>query len=176
LTEVPAETIALYTTSSNLFDLGSNEVTAAADEAIGSDTLLLKKIARIFNYVQERIKPGGHPEFFTARDIIRRGEGSAEERIILLSALCRQKGIPTRLLATEKSRLLQIYLAPYGWLILDPVDGGFFIGGELILQQQSDYLNFLYQGWDSGIQVRRNGVWIRAKDLPRAKISEKVDY
>jgi len=172
--DLPADTLDSYRGSSGIFDLNSNEVALAADEAVGTDTLLLRQVRRIFEYVEKTVLVKRSKELASASNVLKRGYGSAEEKTIALSALLRQKGFPTRLVATRKERLVQLCLPPYGWLTIDPVDGSLFVGGSVILQCQADFQNFLYRGWDKGISIRRNGSWMRPNDMPKIRVNEKI--
>ncbi len=172
--DLPADTLDSFRGSSGIFDLNSNEVALAADEAVGTDTLLMKQVRRIFEYAEKKVLVKRSNELSSAKNVLKRGYGSAEEKTIALSALLRQKGFPTRLVATRKERLVQLCLPPYGWLTMDPVDGSLFVGGNMILQCQADFQNFLYRGWDKGISIRRNGGWMRPSGVPKIRVNEKI--
>ncbi len=174
-TGIPPETTEIYTGSAGIFGLGTHEVEVAADEAVGSEKRIDLMIKRIIEYVKNRIEIKRSTGFAKASDILKRGTGNRDEYLFVISALCRQKDIPTRIVATKKQRLLHVFIPPYGWLLIDPAENQFFIGGDLVLHSQSDYRNFLENGWDFNCSVRRSGTWIRAGSLAQGRINETVD-
>jgi transglutaminase-like putative cysteine protease len=74
----------------------------AAEEAIGRETNLLRKVYSIRNYVYDRLSYGIKPHIDTPDIALRRGVGSCGEYVGLLLALCRLNGIACRTVGRYK--------------------------------------------------------------------------
>ncbi|NJL85671.1 MAG: transglutaminase [Leptolyngbyaceae cyanobacterium SM1_1_3] len=130
-------------------------IQAAAREAIGTETNLLRQVLRIRNYVYDRLSYGIRPRIDTPDVVLGRGIGSCGEYVGLLLALCRLNGIACRTVGRYKcpphaDRLgvllepdfnhvwIEFYVPGFGWLPMesnvdDIIDGGpyptrFFMG------------------------------------------------
>jgi transglutaminase-like putative cysteine protease len=127
----------------------------AAQEAIGTETNLLRKILKIRNYVYDRLSYGIKPHIDTPDVALERGVGSCGEYVGILLALARLNGIACRTVGrykcppyADRQNLplqpdfnhvwLEFYVPGFGWLPMesnvdDVIDGGpyptrFFMG------------------------------------------------
>lgn len=130
-------------------------VRRAAQEAIGTETNLLRKIFKIRNYVYDKLSYGIKPHIDTPDVVLERGIGSCGEYVGVLLALARLNGIACRTIGRYKCPThaeqqgvplqpdynhvwLEFYLPGFGWLPMesnpdDLVDRGpypsrFFMG------------------------------------------------
>ncbi len=89
---------ALYTAASAMLNHEDPKVRELADEAAGSETDPRKLAARLCNYVHRQVHAKNlSVGFATASEVARTKEGDCTEHGVLLAALGRAKGIPTRL-------------------------------------------------------------------------------
>jgi transglutaminase-like putative cysteine protease len=127
----------------------------AAQEAIGTETNLLRKILKIRNYVYDRLSYGIKPHIDTPDVALERGVGSCGEYVGILLALARLNGIACRTVGRYKCPpyadrqhipmqpdfnhvWIEFYVPGFGWLPMesnvdDVVEGGpyptrFFMG------------------------------------------------
>ncbi len=77
-------------------------IQAAAQEAIGTETNLLRKILRIRNYVYDRLSYGIRPRIDPPNIALERGIGSCGEYVGVLLALARINGIACRTIGRYK--------------------------------------------------------------------------
>jgi len=130
-------------------------IRAAAREAIGTETNILRKILKIRNYVYDRMSYGIKPHIDTPDVALDRGIGSCGEYVGILLALARLNGIACRTVGRYKCPAdpdrrgvplqpdfnhvwIEFYVPGYGWLPMesnvdDVVEGGpyptrFFMG------------------------------------------------
>jgi transglutaminase-like putative cysteine protease len=130
-------------------------IQAAAREAIGTETNLLRKILKIRNYVYDRLSYGIKPHIDTPDIALERGVGSCGEYVGLLLALARINDIACRTVGRYKCPppadrqgvplqpdfnhvWLEFYIPGFGWLPMesnvdDVIEGGpyptrFFMG------------------------------------------------
>lgn len=130
-------------------------IRAAAREAIGTETNLLRKILKIRNYVYDRLSYGIKPHIDTPDVALKRGVGSCGEYVGILLALARLNGIACRTVGRYKCPAfgdrqnmplepefnhvwIEFYIPGLGWFPMesnvdDVVDGGpyptrFFMG------------------------------------------------
>ncbi|MEO0539915.1 MAG: transglutaminase family protein, partial [Cyanobacteria bacterium P01_A01_bin.105] len=111
-------------------------IQAAAKEAVGRETNLLRKILRIRNYVYDRLSYGIRPAIDTPDVVIERGIGSCGEYVGLLLALYRLNGIACRTVGRYKCPpraeqmgiplepefnhvWIEFYIPGYGWLPME---------------------------------------------------------
>ncbi|QLE56756.1 transglutaminase domain-containing protein [Nostoc sp. TCL26-01] len=111
-------------------------VRRAADEAIGSETNVLRKMYSIRNYVYDELSYGIKPYIDTPDIVLERGVGSCGEYVGVLLALCRLNGIPCRTVGRYKCPAhgeqqgvplqpdfnhvwLEFYIPGFGWLPME---------------------------------------------------------
>ncbi|MEM6351812.1 MAG: transglutaminase domain-containing protein [Cyanobacteria bacterium P01_D01_bin.14] len=111
-------------------------IQAAAKEAVGRETNLLRKILSIRNYVYDRLSYGIRPAIDTPDVVIERGIGSCGEYVGLLLALYRLNGIACRTVGRYKCPpkadqmgiplepefnhvWIEFYIPGYGWLPME---------------------------------------------------------
>ena len=116
--------------------MGTPTIQAAAREAIGSETNLLRKMLKIRNYVYDRLSYSIKPHIDTPDVALERGTGSCGEYVGVLLALSRLNGIACRTvgrykcpLKTDHHRLplepdfnhvwLEFYVPGFGWLPME---------------------------------------------------------
>jgi transglutaminase-like putative cysteine protease len=135
--------------------MDSPTIRAAAEESIGTETNLLRKILKIRNYVYDRLSYSIKPHIDTPDVALDRGTGSCGEYVGILLALARLNGIACRTVGRYKCPpdpdqrqvplqpdfnhvWLEFYVPGFGWLPMesnvdDVVEGGpyptrFFMG------------------------------------------------
>ncbi|MEM6450422.1 MAG: transglutaminase domain-containing protein [Cyanobacteria bacterium P01_D01_bin.105] len=135
--------------------MDTETVMAAAKEAVGTETNILRKALRIRNYVYDRLSYGIQPKIDTPDVALARGVGSCGEYVGVLLALFRLNGIACRTIGRYKCPQqpelrhiplqpdynhvwLEFYVPSIGWLPMesnvdDVVDNGpypnrFFMG------------------------------------------------
>ncbi|MCL6434054.1 MAG: transglutaminase-like domain-containing protein [Leptolyngbyaceae cyanobacterium HOT.MB2.61] len=111
-------------------------IRAAAKEAIGTETNLLRKILKIRNYVYDRLSYSLTPKIDTPDVVLERGVGSCGEYVGVLLALARLNGIACRTVGRYKCPpkanqhhvplepdynhvWLEFYVPGYGWLPME---------------------------------------------------------
>ncbi|MGJ5673301.1 MAG: transglutaminase domain-containing protein [Nostochopsis sp.] len=111
-------------------------VLRAAEEAIGTETNLLRKMYSIRNYVYDQLSYGIKPHIDTPDRVLERGVGSCGEYVGVLLALCRLNGIACRTVGRYKCPTyaehqhvplqpdynhvwLEFYIPGFGWLPME---------------------------------------------------------
>ncbi|KOP24687.1 transglutaminase [Hapalosiphon sp. MRB220] len=111
-------------------------VRRAAEEAIGTETNLLRKMYSIRNYVYDQLDYGIKPHIDTPDRVLERGVGSCGEYVGVLLALCRLNGIACRTVGRYKCPTyaehqhvplqpdynhvwLEFYIPGFGWLPME---------------------------------------------------------
>ncbi|PMB00383.1 transglutaminase [Fischerella thermalis CCMEE 5268] len=111
-------------------------VRRAAQEAIGTETNLLRKMYSIRNYVYDKLSYGIKPYIDTPDRVLERGVGSCGEYVGVLLALCRLNGIACRTVGRYKCPTyaehqhvplqpdynhvwLEFYIPGFGWLPME---------------------------------------------------------
>ncbi|MCP6759779.1 MAG: transglutaminase [Fischerella sp. CENA71] len=111
-------------------------VRRAAEEAIGTETNLLRKMYSIRNYVYDQLSYGIKPHIDTPDRVLERGIGSCGEYVGVLLALCRLNGIACRTVGRYKCPTyaehqhvplqpdynhvwLEFYIPGFGWLPME---------------------------------------------------------
>jgi transglutaminase-like putative cysteine protease len=111
-------------------------VRRSAQDAIGSETNLLRKMYSIRNYVYDELSYGIKPHIDTPDIVLERGIGSCGEYVGVLLALCRLNGIPCRTVGRYKCPphgeqqgiplqpdfnhvWLEFYIPGFGWLPME---------------------------------------------------------
>ncbi len=111
-------------------------VRRSAQEAIGTETNLLRKMYSIRNYVYDQLSYGIKPYIDTPDRVLERGVGSCGEYVGVLLALCRLNGIACRTVGRYKCPTyaehqhvplqpdynhvwLEFYIPGFGWLPME---------------------------------------------------------
>jgi transglutaminase-like putative cysteine protease len=111
-------------------------IRAAAQEAIGTETNILRKILKIRNYVYDRLSYSLTSKIETPDVVLQRGVGSCGEYVGVLLALARLNGIACRTVGRYKCPAkanqqnvplepdynhvwLEFYIPGYGWLPME---------------------------------------------------------
>jgi transglutaminase-like putative cysteine protease len=102
LPPLPPEFPALYLVDDDELAMDTPTIRAAAREAIGTETNLLRKILKIRNYVYDRLSYALTPRIDTPDVVLDRGVGSCGEYVGLLLALARLNGIACRTVGRYK--------------------------------------------------------------------------
>ncbi|HBB36147.1 MAG TPA: transglutaminase [Cyanobacteria bacterium UBA8803] len=155
LPELPPAFQTRYLVDDDELAMDTEIIRRAAQEAIGRETNLLRKMYSIRNYVYDRLSYGIKPHIDTPDIVLERGIGSCGEYLGLLLALSRLNGIACRTVGRYKcpphaDKLgiplqpdfnhvwLEFYVPGFGWLPMesnpdDTMEGGpyptrFFMG------------------------------------------------
>jgi transglutaminase-like putative cysteine protease len=111
-------------------------IQAAAQEAIGTETNLLRKVLKIRNYVYDKLSYAIKPHIDSPDVVIERGTGSCGEYVGLLLALLRLNGVACRTVGRYKCPpyadrqnqplepdfnhvWIEFYVPGYGWLPME---------------------------------------------------------
>jgi hypothetical protein len=97
-----AEFQAKYLVDDDRLAMNHPAVQAAAQEAIGTETNLLRKVLKIRNYVYDRLSYALIPQIDTPDVVLERGVGSCGEYVGVLLALMRLNGIACRTIGRYK--------------------------------------------------------------------------
>jgi transglutaminase-like putative cysteine protease len=127
---------AQYLVDDDELSMDSPVIQAAAREAIGTETNLLRKILKIRNYVYDRLSYSLTPKIETPEVVLERGIGSCGEYVGVLLALARLNGIACRTVGRYKCPpkanqrdiplepdynhvWIEFYVPGYGWLPME---------------------------------------------------------
>ncbi len=134
--ELTPEFQARYLVDNDELMMDSEVVRRAAQEAIGTETNLLRKMLKIRNYVYDRLSYQMRPRIDTPDVVLERGIGSCGEYVGVLLALARLNGIACRTVGRykcpprpEQRRVplypdynhvwLEFYIPGFGWVPME---------------------------------------------------------
>jgi transglutaminase-like putative cysteine protease len=134
--ELPPEYQTQYLIDDDELAMDTPIIQAAAKEAIGTETNVLRKILKIRNYVYDRLSYGIKPHIDSPDVVIERGIGSCGEYVGVLLALARLNGIACRTVGRykcppypERQRIplepdynhvwIEFYVPGFGWLPME---------------------------------------------------------
>jgi transglutaminase-like putative cysteine protease len=100
--QLPLDLQVRYLIDDDDLAMDSPVIQAAAKEAIGTETNLLRKALKIRNYVYDRLSYGIKPHIDTPDVALQRGIGSCGEYVGILLALLRLNGIACRTVGRYK--------------------------------------------------------------------------
>ncbi|UBF29726.1 transglutaminase-like domain-containing protein [Kovacikia minuta CCNUW1] len=133
---LPPEFQTRYLVDDDELSMDTSVIQEAAQEAIGTETNLLRKILKIRNYVYDRLSYSLTPKIETPDIVLDRGIGSCGEYVGVLLALSRLNGIACRTVGRYKCPpkanqrdiplepdynhvWLEFYVPGYGWLPME---------------------------------------------------------
>lgn len=136
VSELSPEFKARYLIDDDELAMDTPTIKAAAQEAIGTETNLLRKILKIRNFVYDRLSYGIKPHIDPPDVVLERGTGSCGEYVGLLLALARLNGIACRTVGRykcppypERQRIplepdynhvwIEFYVPGFGWLPME---------------------------------------------------------
>ncbi|HSU53476.1 MAG TPA: transglutaminase-like domain-containing protein, partial [Candidatus Dormibacteraeota bacterium] len=166
------------------------ELRALAGQIIGSETNACVQARKFYEWISEHIQYSFAPEYSTIRNLSEdcraRGHGDCGEEGLLLITLCRLKGIPARwesgwtLFPGAKSNhdWTEIYLAPYGWVPVDPYMGIYATQYATTLKQaQREELRDFYFGGLDPYRMAANADHCQPLNPPKGSMrSDNVDF
>ena len=134
--ELSPEFKACYLVDDDELAMDTQIVRQAAQEAVGTETNILRKILKIRNYVYDRLSYGIRPLIDTPDVVLERGVGSCGEYVGVLLALARLNGIACRTVGRYKCPphadlqgiplqpdfnhvWLEFYIPGFGWLPME---------------------------------------------------------
>lgn len=146
LPELENELHQKYLLDDDDLSMDNDIIRRAAEEAIGRETNILRKIYSIRNYVYDKLSYGIKPHIDPPHIVLKRGVGSCGEYLGLLLALCRLNGIACRtvgrykcpphpqqknlpLLPDYNHVWMEFYLPGIGWLPMESNPDDIFEGG-----------------------------------------------
>ena len=140
----------------------TTEMRALSQKIVGDETNPCLKAKKCFDWIAENIKYSYAIEYSTIRNISdycrAKGYGDCGQEALLFITLCRLNGIPARwqsgwnTFPGDKSNhdWAEIYLAPYGWMPVDPYMGLWVMHYATVLtpDQKRQIRDFYFGGLD----------------------------
>ncbi len=138
------------------------ELRKLSQEIIGDETNPYLKAKKCFDWIADNIKYSYSTEYSTIRNISEycraKGYGDCGQEALLFIALCRLNGVPARwqsgwnTFPGDKSNhdWSEVYLAPYGWMPVDPYMGIWAMRYAQTLkpEQKREVRDFYFGGLD----------------------------
>jgi transglutaminase-like putative cysteine protease len=138
------------------------EIRALSRQIVGEETNPYWKARRCYEWIAEHIQYSYAIEYSTIRNIseycLRQGYGDCGQEGLLFLTLCRLNGVPARwqsgwnTFPGEKTihDWTEIYLAPYGWVPVDPYMGVYAMryATALTREQRLEVRDFYFGGLD----------------------------
>jgi transglutaminase-like putative cysteine protease len=166
------------------------ELRALSDQIAGTETNSLLKARKFYNWIADNIKYSYAIEYSTIRNISEycrsHGYGDCGQEALLFMTLCRMNGIPARWQsgwntfpgAKSIHDWSEIYLAPYGWVPVDPYMGIYAMRYATTLkpEQRRELRDFYFGGLDQ-YRMIANSDHNQALDPPKKSMrSDDVDF
>ncbi len=159
-------------------------------EIAGNETNPARKAKAFYDWISEHIKYSYAIEYSTIRNIseycLSHGYGDCGQEALLFITLCRLNGIPARwqsgwnTFPGEKTihDWSEIYLAPYGWVPVDPYMGVYAMryATTLTPEQRKEIRDFYFGGLDQ-YRMIANGDHNQTLNPPKRTLrSDNVDF
>ena len=166
------------------------ELRQLSQQIVGSETNPYWKARKCYDWIAENIKYSYAIEYSTIRNISdycrAKGYGDCGQEALLFIALCRLNGIPARwqtgwnTFPGDKSNhdWAEIYLAPYGWMPVDPWAGLWAMryANSLTPEQKRELRDFYFGGLDQ-YRMSANSDHSQALRPPKHTMrSDDVDF
>jgi transglutaminase-like putative cysteine protease len=147
------------------------DIRALSGQIIGRETNPCVKARKCYDWIAEHIQYSYAIEYSTIRNIseycLHKGYGDCGQEALLFIALCRLNGIPARwqsgwnTFPGEKTihDWSEIYLAPYGWVPVDPYMGVYAMryATSLSPEQRAELRDFYFGGLDQYRMAANSG-------------------
>ena len=166
------------------------EIRALSAEIIGAETNDFRKAKKCYDWIADQIKYSFATEYSTIRNIsdycLAKRYGDCGQEALLFITLCRLNGIPARWQSGWNTfpggRTIhdwtEIYLAPYGWMPVDPYMGIWAMryARTLTPEQQRQVRDFYFGGLDQWRMIA-NGDHSQELSPPKRGLrSDTVDF
>jgi len=166
------------------------DIRALSREIVGPETNPCLKARKCYEWIAQHIQYSYAIEYSTIRNIseycLRKGYGDCGQEALLFITLCRLNGIPARwqsgwnTFPGEKTihDWSEIYLAPYGWLPVDPYMGVYAMryATSLNPEQRLELRDFYFGGLDQ-YRMAANSGHNQALTPPKQSMrSDDVDF
>lgn len=166
------------------------ELGALSDKIAGGETNSLLKAKKFYDWIADNIKYSYAIEYSTIRNISEycrsHGYGDCGQEALLFMTLCRMNGIPARWQsgwntfpgAKSIHDWSEIYLAPYGWVPVDPYMGIYAMRYATTLkpEQRRELRDFYFGGLDQ-YRMIANSDHNQTLDPPKQSMrSDDVDF
>lgn len=138
------------------------EIKALSKKIVGSETNPCLKAKKIYDWLADHMLYSYALEYSTSRNLSdycrAKGYGDCGQQALLFMTLCRYNGIPARWESgwnlfpgyTSNHDWTEIYLAPYGWMPVDPYMGNYAMhyAPTLTPEEKIEIRDFYFGGLD----------------------------
>jgi transglutaminase-like putative cysteine protease len=166
------------------------ELRRLSQQIVGTETNPYWKAKKCYDWVGEHILYSYAIEYSTIRNISdycrSKGYGDCGQEALLFIALCRLNGVPARwqsgwnLFSGDKSNhdWSEIYLAPYGWMPVDPYMGLWTVhyANTLTPDQKRELRDFYFGGLDQYRMIANSDHSQALRPPKRTMRSDDVDF
>ena len=166
------------------------ELRKLSKEVVGDETNAYRRAKKCYDWIAENIKYSYAIEYSTIRNISdycrSKGYGDCGQEALLFITLCRLNGIPARwqsgwnTFPGDKSNhdWSEIYLAPYGWVPVDPYMGIWAMRYATTLkpEQKREVRDFYFGGLDQYRMIANSDHSQRLNPPKRTMRSDDVDF
>jgi transglutaminase-like putative cysteine protease len=168
----------------------TREIRALSKQIAGDETNPCLQAKKFYDWIAENIKYSYAIEYSTIRNISdycrTKGYGDCGQEAMLFITLCRLNGIPARWQtgwntfpgAQTIHDWSEIYLAPYGWVPVDPYMGVYAMryANKLTPEQKRDIRDFYFGGLDQ-YRIAANSDHNQVLNPPKQSMrSDDVDF
>jgi transglutaminase-like putative cysteine protease len=168
----------------------SPEMHALARQILGSETNDCRKARKFYDWIAENIKYSYALEYSTIRNLSEycraKGYGDCGQEALLFITLCRMSGIPARWQSgwftfpggKTIHDWCEIYLAPYGWMPVDPYMGIWATRyvRALTEAEQQELRDFYFGGLDQWRMSANSDHSQALRPAKRSLRSDTVDF
>jgi len=166
------------------------EMRALSQQIVGEETNPCLKAKKCYDWIAENIKYSFALEYSTIRNISDycrvKGYGDCGQEALLFITLCRLNGVPARWQSAwnifpgdqDIHDWSEIYLAPYGWVPVDPYMGIWAMRytNTLTAEQRREIRDFYFGGLDQ-YRIIANSDHNQTLDPPKRSLrSDNVDF
>ena len=166
------------------------EIRALSAEIVGAETNDFRKAKRCFDWIASQIKYSFATEYSTIRNLSEycrtKRYGDCGQEALLFITLCRLNGIPARWQSgwntfpsgNDIHDWTEIYLAPYGWMPVDPYMGIWAMryARTLTPEQKHEVRDFYFGGLDQWRMIANSDHCQTLSPPKKSMRSDKVDF